>query len=398
MGITSNKPKGGLEVTSCMAVKENICAYLDNELGADDRLMFEAHLESCPACRRELDEMREIISLCTSLPQQELPDGFREELHEKLLAVADGYKSNVKSIVKPGKTKHIRMITSIAAGLLLIFLTGSLLKYGFFQTGLTAKNSENMAMSAAQAPERAAAKAQPEGAAADGAAVDSAAGSAEPADATGSVPGIMSFGKALEAPLGTEADRSVAAKDRSTAAAYATSMPVEETVTNKVSTITITADEPGAAIEKIASLALENNGELKVQSVFTAGATPEERGNGSPNAAIAKSSGTETGQPLNYIIPSANYDKFISSINGSFGAANVQSGALVTEDMTATINEEMKRSDEIDAELQQLQQDNEKNADRIDSLKKEKEDLDNRIETLRLNSDFVTVTIYIYEK
>lgn len=383
-------------MTSCMAVKENICAYLDNELGTDDRLMFEEHVESCPACRQELDEMREIIGLCTSLPQRELPDGFREELHAKLLAVADSQKSNVTGIEKSKRVKYIRMISSIAAGLLLIFLTGSLLKHAFFQPNMTASDARNTAMSAAEAP------AEPSGGnlyagAANGAATGSADSNAEAAE-SGSVPGIMSFSKSAAAPAVTEADRSVAAKDRSTAAAYASSQSLADTVSNKMSTITITADEPGSAAETIKALALENNGELKAPAVLFSESVTDDQKDRSGNAAVTESDGTGSGQPLSFMIPNDGYNKFISSINNSFGAANVQSGALVTEDLTETLNEKLKRSDEIDAQMQQLQKDSADNAGKIDEMKKEKEALDNEIEKLRLDSDFVTVTIYINGK
>lgn len=36
--------------------------YLDDELGAEDRGALDAHLENCAACRRTLDELRQVVA------------------------------------------------------------------------------------------------------------------------------------------------------------------------------------------------------------------------------------------------------------------------------------------------------------------------------------------------
>ena len=377
-------------MTSCMAVKENICAYLDNELNPEDRRRFEEHIESCTACRREFDEMSEIIGLCTSLPQQELPDGFGAELHEKLLVAADRQRNNITGIDKSKRASYIKMFSSIAAGLLLIFLTGSLIKYGFFQSGNMAQIGQSAENSEMQAPVQPSAKAQYDGTADNGADAGAPVENTVSVEAADAIQGIMSFSKSA-APNGTVADRSVSASGRSGALAYANSQQADETVSNKVSTITITADEPEAVTKKVKTLALENNGELKEQTLSKASAK-------STSGGQSAEAGAGDAQPLYYVIPNANYDKFVSSVNGTFGAANVQSGALVTEDLTGTLNDKMKRSDEIDSQIQVLQQNSAKNADTINELKTEKEELEGQIETIRLDSDFVTVTIYINKK
>ena len=388
-------------MTSCMAVKENICAYLDNELNPEDRRRFEEHIESCTACRREFDEMSEIIGLCTSLPQQELPDGFGAELHEKLLVAADRQKNNITGIDKSKRASYIKMFSSIAAGLLLIFLTGSLIKYGFFQSGNMAQIGQSAENSEMQAPVQPSAKAQYDGTADNGADAGAPVENTVSVEAADAIQGIMSFSKSA-APNGTVADRSVSASGRSGALAYANSQPADETVSNKVSTITITADEPEAVTKKVKTLALENNGVLKEQTLSKASAKSASGGQsaeaGKGEAPVATAAGAGDAQPLYYVIPNASYDKFVSSVNGTFGAANVQAGALVTEDLTGTLNDKMKRSDEIDSQIQVLQQNSAKNADTINELKTEKEELEGQIETIRLDSDFVTVTIYINKK
>jgi hypothetical protein len=53
----------------------------------------------------------------------------------------------------------------------------------------------------------------------------------------------------------------------------------------------------------------------------------------------------------------------------------------------------------IDQTLRELQErDGESSAEEINELIREKEEIDSRIESLRLNTDFITVTIYINKK
>jgi len=45
---------------SCHEFKQWMSAYLDDELGADARRRFEEHLRACPACTRELADLRRL--------------------------------------------------------------------------------------------------------------------------------------------------------------------------------------------------------------------------------------------------------------------------------------------------------------------------------------------------
>ena len=74
---------------SCKEIRENIVAYIDDELNENERRLFEEHVLGCKECSRELDEMKQVIGLCTDMPLLELPPDFKENLHEKLTAVAD---------------------------------------------------------------------------------------------------------------------------------------------------------------------------------------------------------------------------------------------------------------------------------------------------------------------
>jgi predicted anti-sigma-YlaC factor YlaD len=45
---------------TCQDYKDSMMAYLDNELNAEQKKAFEAHLASCPTCTRELEEFKSL--------------------------------------------------------------------------------------------------------------------------------------------------------------------------------------------------------------------------------------------------------------------------------------------------------------------------------------------------
>ncbi|HEY7699528.1 MAG TPA: zf-HC2 domain-containing protein, partial [Vicinamibacteria bacterium] len=47
--------------------------YLDSELGPSERFAVESHLKGCEACRRTLQELREIVADAKKLPAVEPP-------------------------------------------------------------------------------------------------------------------------------------------------------------------------------------------------------------------------------------------------------------------------------------------------------------------------------------
>ena len=52
---------------------ELLSALLDRELTVDERAIAEQHLEECPACRAELDGLRDIRGALRDLPELEPP-------------------------------------------------------------------------------------------------------------------------------------------------------------------------------------------------------------------------------------------------------------------------------------------------------------------------------------
>lgn len=83
-------------------------AYHDGEMPADERPLFEAHLQQCDACRNELGRLRKLSAMLGSLPQPELSAAAIERLHR-----------SDSSLGWLGIRRFAEELTAIAAGILI---------------------------------------------------------------------------------------------------------------------------------------------------------------------------------------------------------------------------------------------------------------------------------------
>ncbi len=63
---------------------EVLSAYLDSATTAEERRRVDAHLSSCAACRQHLGELKVTADLVHGLNPIPVPEGFRENVHDKL--------------------------------------------------------------------------------------------------------------------------------------------------------------------------------------------------------------------------------------------------------------------------------------------------------------------------
>ncbi len=68
---------------------ESFYLYLEGELDPAERREFEAHLETCPACRAVLAERRLLHEAFTSLPPFEVPPDFALSVMDRIPEAAD---------------------------------------------------------------------------------------------------------------------------------------------------------------------------------------------------------------------------------------------------------------------------------------------------------------------
>jgi anti-sigma factor RsiW len=65
-------------------VADRLSAYLDGALDVRDLEHVQAHLDTCPACVREHDELVALRGLLRGLPEPAVPEGFAQRLHWRL--------------------------------------------------------------------------------------------------------------------------------------------------------------------------------------------------------------------------------------------------------------------------------------------------------------------------
>lgn len=111
----------------CEKFKDNLSAYIDKNLNEIEMKKMELHLIECESCRIEYELMIEIIEL--SVDEVELPDGYHEELCDKLNKEFKNVKE-VKSLESIRKEKAIKISVkkvipylSIAAAVVLMITT-----------------------------------------------------------------------------------------------------------------------------------------------------------------------------------------------------------------------------------------------------------------------------------
>jgi anti-sigma factor RsiW len=100
-------------------------AYLDGELSATEGTAFERALESCPECRRRLEEARGLSSLLRELPVEPAPDLLRARVERELRAIAGRPRERVR---------RTAMAASLVLAIGLGWLGGSLTGQGGRET------------------------------------------------------------------------------------------------------------------------------------------------------------------------------------------------------------------------------------------------------------------------
>lgn len=99
---------------NCDEIKINLPEYIDRKLDKATRERMEMHLESCPACKAQLEEMTSFLAFMNSVPSPETPEGMKAEF-ESMLAGLD--------IQEKKKVRLLPMWTKIAAMVVVFFGT-----------------------------------------------------------------------------------------------------------------------------------------------------------------------------------------------------------------------------------------------------------------------------------
>ncbi len=100
----------------CETIRNMMSSYIDKELNDVEKKEFEKHLAECEQCREEYASMLDILAMCSNLEELELPQGFRTELHQKL--VEEKKKKNLFTGILGSRGR--KMATGIVAAALVV--------------------------------------------------------------------------------------------------------------------------------------------------------------------------------------------------------------------------------------------------------------------------------------
>lgn len=100
---------------NCLEFKEQIFAYLDNELDSNAARQFRAHMAGCAACREEVRQYELMPQAVHSLPERECP----EELSLKIRAAIEAER-NKQKIIPLYKKPWMKYIAAAAAFMLVV--------------------------------------------------------------------------------------------------------------------------------------------------------------------------------------------------------------------------------------------------------------------------------------
>jgi anti-sigma factor RsiW len=107
-------------MTTCRAAAPLITAYIDGELVGDDRAAFEAHVASCPDCRRLLDEEQGVVATVrASLPLYGAPPPLRQRV-EGLLGARPRTRGAPRAAWWTGVGAAAALVAGVAAGVVFL--------------------------------------------------------------------------------------------------------------------------------------------------------------------------------------------------------------------------------------------------------------------------------------
>ena len=105
---------------SCEKCRELLWEYLTHGLTKENADTVAKHLEQCMDCQKEAIQLQKIIDSLKSLPEEELPEGYHEELMGKL-----AQEQKVISGIIPKKPRHRwKQFSLIAAAIVLVAAIG----------------------------------------------------------------------------------------------------------------------------------------------------------------------------------------------------------------------------------------------------------------------------------
>jgi|GEM_PF-1138370 len=366
---------------NCNEVRELILLYIDGELDDRELQEFESHIDDCDECKKELNEIKTVIDMCRDIDEVELPENFRDELHEKLVQAKN--EQDGKSKIIRLRNRYIRIFSAVAAGLLLVVFGKGFYDRGMFapvKSDMTTRNEAKMEAPQA-APDRAdtfsSAEAKNENKAAESSitAKQEAAICAEEPAQKGSARSTEDEARKLKVAPTAE---NIIVRSSSEIVVNAAGNEDLDKLTDKIKAI---ASENGAEFNEAVGEANQASGVMKQ------GVTKQ----------VDNGADVSTIRTLNFKVPSLQYERFVTVLTESFGQSNVQVNMNV-EDLTGRVNELNSRLADLNASIGEAGNNAEiSDPQKLDAEKAERDAVEAEIERVELDSDYTFINMEIRE-
>ncbi len=99
---------------NCKEFNDKLSLFIDDELNNEEKKQIEEHIKDCNNCRKQYVILKKIVDELNAVPQEQLPEGYCKNLHNKL-----------KQVHKKSKIKfNWRRYTIVAATVVLVFVAG----------------------------------------------------------------------------------------------------------------------------------------------------------------------------------------------------------------------------------------------------------------------------------
>jgi len=350
--------RGGVEMKACNEIVELIAENIDGELDEESRVQVEEHLAVCQDCKREFEDMMYVVDLCRTLPEEELPEGFSEQLHERLVEEKSRQERINKVVVL--RKRYAKIFSSIASVFLIMVLVKGFVNNGFLGLGNYNKSTQNQAhKEAAEFAVRQEADVKAESA---------------PSEAKSEI------ASANVEPFSAKADASRGFERNTAMFALGDNGP--NVIYSRSATIILISDNPDVQIKKLKNYANANGIEVLEDEY---GYTLQET---SPNE--------KTDEVLKIKVPYSSYEQFINSLITDFNPSSVEFGQENVQDMTAVIDELNCKLDELQNRINSIERNNgdiSPNNEDLRELEAERKKIIDEIERIEMESDYIFITL-----
>lgn len=346
---------------NCVEVKELLSLYIDGEL--DERTSDEVkkHMRFCTECHEEMEDIKRVIQACRDFEDEELPAGFKEQLHTKLAAEAERQRSVA------ARSRKINRIIGIGSSIAALLIMAVIVKDVWFNQNLTGKS------------------AAPETVTAERSAQTAEGSFSNDQKAPVSSPSVQSIDKNKESTLSDSVNSNYSLKSfdsskktspdkqvsRSEDEGLRTVLPAGSYI-KSTEAITLKCDKPEDISVKLNEWSF-NNSTIAV--------------NITENNALT--AGVAEQNTLTFKVPGSKYNEFKSLLKASFPNCEISFGTLSKVDVTPQINAENTKINELTSTMSSSYMD----SDDAARIKADIESSKTEVSNMKNDSAYVFITI-----